>query len=314
MHQWVPHSASLAKVVRKMETFAAARRSGILLRVPAPGSTGPTSVPPFGLDDTIAPSDETIADLASASPAFSFVPPAPPAATAGAKDLIPSQPVNPVVDLRRTIDLTDLSRSLPVISGTPVVAGPTKSTMAASTVAAFAVGAVAMASVVQFHDPSTPHPRSCHTTVQLALPASMLMLLLAACTVACFDRLTSIHSVQLTTTHYHSPPLTTTSLPLTTIHYQSSPLTTTHYHSLPITTNHYQSLLLTTTHSHSQPLNSTHSHSLPLRSLPLTTTHYHSLPLTTSHYHSLQLTTTHYSLPLTTTQYHSLPLTTTHYH
>ena len=189
---WIPHSASLSKVVRKMQTFAAARRSGILLRVPAPGSTGPTSVSSFGLNDTIAPSEETIADLASDSRAFSFVPPASP--TAGAKDLIPSQPVNPVVDLRRTIDLSDLSRSLPVISGTPVVAGPTRSTMAASAVAAFAVGAVAMASVVQFHDPGTPHRRSCHTALQLALPASMLMLLLAVCAVTCFDRLTSIHA------------------------------------------------------------------------------------------------------------------------
>ena len=111
--------------------------------------------------DAIAPSEETIADLASASPAFSFVPPTSP--TAGVKDLNPSQPVNPVVDLRCTIDLSDLSRSLPVIPGTAVVAGPTRSTMAASAVAAFAVGAVAMASVVQFHDPDTPHRRSCHT-------------------------------------------------------------------------------------------------------------------------------------------------------
>ena len=64
--------------------------------------------------------------------------------------------------------------------------------MAASAVAAFAVGAVAMASVAQFHDPGTPHRRSCHTALQLALPASMLMLLLAACAITCFDRLTSI--------------------------------------------------------------------------------------------------------------------------
>ena len=66
--------------------------------------------------------------------------------------------------------------------------------MAASAVAAFAVGAVAMASVAQFHDPGTPHRRSCHTALQLALPASMLMLLLAACAITCFVRLTSMRS------------------------------------------------------------------------------------------------------------------------
>ena len=189
---WIPGSASLKSVVRKMQTFAAARRSGILLRVPAPGSTGHTSAPPFGLEAAIVAAEESLADLASVSPAFSFVPPVSP--PTGAKDLIPSQPVNPIADSRRTFDFPELSRALPVIPGTPVVAGPTRNTMAASAAAAFAVGAVAMASVVQFHDPGTPRPRSCHTAVQLALPASMLMLLLAACVATCLDKLTSIHA------------------------------------------------------------------------------------------------------------------------
>ena len=87
-----------------------------------------------------------------------------------------------------------MSRALPVLSGTPVVAGPSRSTIAVSAAAAFAVGAVAMASVVQFHDPGAPRPRSCNTAVQLVLPASMLMLLFAACAASCFDKLTSIRA------------------------------------------------------------------------------------------------------------------------
>ena len=126
----------------EMQTFAAARRSGILLRVPAPGSTSHTSANPFGLDIATGPLEETIADLASAALAFSFVPPA--SAATGAKDLIPSQPVNPVAGPQRTFDFPDLSRALPVISGSPVVAGPSRNTIAASAAAAFAVGAVAM--------------------------------------------------------------------------------------------------------------------------------------------------------------------------
>jgi hypothetical protein len=185
---WIPHSANLSKVVRKMQIFGAVRHSGILGHSQrASGATASISSSPF--DITPADAEETIADLASASPAFSFVPPVPPAV--GSKDTIPSQPIVPTAGSRRTFDFADLSHPLPVISGTAVVDGPTRSTMAVSAAAAFAVGVVAMASVVQFHDPGTPRTRSCHTAIQLALPATMLVLLLTACAVACFDRLTS---------------------------------------------------------------------------------------------------------------------------
>ena len=186
---WIPHSANLSKVVRKMQIFGAVRRSGILGHGQRANATASFLSSPF--DVTPADAEETIADLASASPAFSFVPGAPAPPPAGAKDTIPSQSIAPTVDSRRPLDLSDLSRSLPVISGTAVVDGPTKSTLAASAAAAFAVGVVAMASVVQFHDPGTPRTRNCHTAIQLALPTAMLMLLLTACAVTCFDRLTS---------------------------------------------------------------------------------------------------------------------------
>ena len=64
--------------------------------------------------------------------------------SAGSKDTIPSQSIVPTTDNRRTFDFPDLSRSLPVISGTAVVDGPTRNTLAASAAAAFAVGVVAM--------------------------------------------------------------------------------------------------------------------------------------------------------------------------